>query len=218
MTNKFDLIVFDWDGTLLDSANVIVSSIQGAARDVGLPQPSAENARHVIGLGLSEALEYLFPGLPPQQSGSLTDRYRYHYFTYEQKIFLFEGVTEIIETLHAEDFLLAVATGKSRTELNKALESSGLGVYFHASRCADETFSKPHPAMLLELMEQFGVEAGRTLMIGDTTHDLQMAINAKVAGLGVAYGAHPRENLSSLAPLACVNSITELHSWLNANV
>ncbi|MDO8436702.1 MAG: HAD-IA family hydrolase [Nitrosomonadaceae bacterium] len=218
MTNKFDLIVFDWDGTLLDSANVIVSSIQGAARDVGLPQPSAENARHVIGLGLSEALEYLFPGLPPQQSGSLTDRYRYHYFTYEQKISLFEGVTEIIETLYAEDFLLAVATGKSRTELNKALESSGLGVYFHASRCADETFSKPHPAMLLELMEQFGVEAGRTLMIGDTTHDLQMAINAKVAGLGVAYGAHPRENLSSLAPLACVDSITELHSWLNANV
>ena len=218
MTKKFDLVVFDWDGTLMDSANVIVSSIQGAARDVGLPHPSAENARYVIGLGLSEALEYLFPGLSPQQSGSLTDRYRHHYFAYEQKIPLFEGVTEIIETLHAEDFLLAVATGKSRAELNNALESSGLGVYFHASRCADETFSKPHPAMLLELMEQFGVGAGRTLMIGDTTHDLQMAINAKVAGLGVAYGAHTRENLSSLAPLACVNNITELHLWLNANV
>lgn len=218
MINKFDLIVFDWDGTLLDSASVIVSSIQGAARDVGLPQPSAKNARHVIGLGLSEALEYLFPGLSSQQSGLLTDRYRNHYFVYEQKISLFEGVTEIIKTLHAEDFLLAVATGKSRAELNNALEASGLGVYFHASRCADETFSKPHPAMLLELMEQFGVEAGRTLMIGDTTHDLQMAINAKVTGLAVAYGAHPRESLSSLAPLACVNSITELHSWLNANV
>lgn len=218
MINKFDLIVFDWDGTLLDSASVIVSSIQGAARDVGLPQPSAENARHVIGLGLSEALEYLFPGLSSQQSGLLTDCYRHHYFVYEQKISLFEGVTEIIQTLHAEDFLLAVATGKSRAELNNALEASGLGVYFHASRCADETFSKPHPAMLLELMQQFGVEAGRTLMIGDTTHDLQMAINAKVTGLAVAYGAHPRESLSSLAPLACVNSITELHSWLNANV
>lgn len=218
MTNKFDLIVFDWDGTLLDSTNVIVSSIQGAARDVGLQQPSVEDARHVIGLGLSEALEYLFPGVSLQQAGALMDRYRHHYSVYGQKISPFEGITEIIETLHAEDFLLAVATGKSRTELNKALESSGLGVYFHASRCADETFSKPHPAMLLELMEQFGVEAGRTLMIGDTTHDLQMAINAKVAGLGVAYGAHPRENLSSLAPLACVNSITELHSWLNENV
>lgn len=218
MINKFDLIVFDWDGTLLDSASVIVSSIQGAARDVGLSQPSAENARHVIGLGLSEALEYLFPSLSSQQSGLLMDRYRHHYFEYEQKISLFEGVTEIIKTLHAEDFLLAVATGKSRAELNNALEASRLGVYFHASRCADETFSKPHPAMLLELMEQFGVEAGRTLMIGDTTHDLQMAINAKVAGLAVAYGAHPRESLISLAPLACVNSITELHLWLNANV
>lgn len=218
MTNKFDLIVFDWDGTLLDSTNVIVSSIQGAARDMGLPQPSVENARHVIGLGLSEALEYLFPGVSSQQVGTLIDRYRHHYSVYGQNISPFEGITEIVETLHAEDFLLAVATGKSRTELNKALESSGLGVYFHASRCADETFSKPHPAMLLELMEQFGVEAGRTLMIGDTTHDLQMAINAEVAGLGVAYGAHSRESLSSLAPLACVNSITELHSWLNANV
>ena len=202
----------------MDSTNVIVSSIQGAARDMGLPDPSVENARHVIGLGLSEALEYLFPDLSPQQSGSLMGRYQHHYFACEQKTLLFEGVTKIIETLHEEDFLLAVATGKSRTELNNALESSGLGFYFHASRCADETFSKPHPAMLLELMEQFDVEAGRTLMIGDTTHDLQMAINAKVSGLGVAYGAHSRENLSSLAPLACVNSITELHSWLNANV
>ncbi|MCX7184810.1 MAG: HAD-IA family hydrolase [Nitrosospira sp.] len=218
MTKKFDLIVFDWDGTLLDSTNVIVSSIQGAARDMDLPQPSVEDASHVIGLGLSEALEYLFPSVSSQQVGSLMDRYRHHYSVYGQKISPFEGITEIIETLHAEDFLLAVATGKSRTELNKALESSGLGIYFHASRCADETFSKPHPAMLLELMEQFGVEAGRTLMIGDTTHDLQMAINAKVAGLGVTYGAHPRENLSSLAPLACVDSITELESWLNKNV
>lgn len=218
MTKKFDLIVFDWDGTLMDSTNVIVSSIQGAARDMGLLEPLAEDARHVIGLGLSEALEYLFPDLSPQQFGSMMDRYQHHYFTYGKSLPLFEGVTEIIETLHVDGFLLAVATGKGRAELNSALESSELGVYFHASRCADETFSKPHPAMLLELMEQFGVEAGRTLMIGDTTHDLQMAINAKVAGLGVAYGAHSRENLNALAPLDCVNNIRELHSWLNANV
>lgn len=214
---KFDLIVFDWDGTLMDSAGVIVSSIQGAARDRGLAEPSDENARHVIGLGLNEALEYAFPGLSPQQYAPLVERYRHHFLSRDQAIPLFEGVVEVIETLHAEGFLLAVATGKSRAGLNRAFESSGIGDYFHASRCADETFSKPHPAMLLELIEQFGVEAGRTLMIGDTTHDLQMAINAGVAGLGVAYGAHPEENLAALAPLACVSSIMELRSWLNAN-
>ena len=218
MAKKFDLLVFDWDGTLMDSTHVIVSAIQGVARDAGLPEPAAENARHVIGLGLSEALQYLFPDLPLQRCELLMDRYRQHYSAHGQEISLFEGVSEIIETLHAQGLLLAVATGKSRAELDNAFEVCGLGSYFHASRCADETRSKPCPAMLLELMEQFGVEAGRTLMIGDTSHDLQMAINAKVAGLGVTYGAHSRENLSSLAPLACVNSITELHSWLNTNI
>ena len=218
MTKRFDLIVFDWDGTLMDSAGVIVSSIQGAARDMGLQEPSDENARHVIGLGLNEALEYVFPELPPQQYAPLVERYRHHFLARDQAIPLFEGVAEVIESLHAEGFLLAVATGKSRAGLSRAFESSGIGDYFHASRCADETFSKPHPAMLLELIEQFDVEAGRTLMIGDTTHDLQMAINAGVAGLGVSYGAHPAENLASLAPLGCVNSITELSSWLNTNL
>jgi len=120
--------------------------------------------------------------------------------------------------LHAENFLLAVATGKSRAGLNRAFVSSGLGGYFHGSRCADETFSKPHPAMLLELMRQLGVETRRTLMIGDTTHDLQMAINANVSGLGVTYGAHSRKNLESLVPLACIESVMKLRSWLNTNI
>ena len=127
-------------------------------------------------------------------------------------------MAELVESLYAEGFLLAVATGKSRAGLERAFGSSGIGDYFHASRCADETFSKPHPAMLLELIEQLNVEAGRTLMVGDTTHDLQMAINAGVAAIGVAYGAHPAENLAALAPLGCVNSITELRSWLNTNL
>ncbi|TFH11198.1 MAG: HAD family hydrolase [Nitrosomonadales bacterium] len=218
MHKKFDLLVFDWDGTLADSANAIVFSIQGAARDMGLTEPSNEEARYVIGLGLREAIEYLFPDLPSQKLALLSDRYRYHYLAQDKKISLYEGIFEIIKTLHAEKFLLAVATGKSRAGLNRAFISSGLGDYFHASRCADETFSKPHPAMLLELMEQFGVEADRTLMIGDTTHDLQMASNASVSGVGVTYGAHPRENLETLMPLACIENVMKLRSWLNTNI
>jgi phosphoglycolate phosphatase len=218
MPNKFDLIVFDWDGTLLDSTGVIVLSLQRAADDVGLTCPLDEDARHVIGLGLSNALEYLFPSASSQQVGLLVDRYFHHYAVNGQRTTLFEGVTEVIENLHTKGLLLAVATGKGRSELDNAFESSGLGQYLHASRCADETFSKPHPAMLLELMAQFDVEPRRALMIGDTTHDLQMAVNAKVAGLGVTYGAHPRESLFSLAPIDCVNSIMELNSWLKTNV
>jgi phosphoglycolate phosphatase len=183
-----------------------------------LTEPSNEEARYVIGLGLREAIEYLFPDLPSQKLALLSDRYRYHYLAQDKKISLYEGIFEIIKTLHAEKFLLAVATGKSRAGLNRAFISSGLGDYFHASRCADETFSKPHPAMLLELMEQFGVEADRTLMIGDTTHDLQMASNASVSGVGVTYGAHPRENLETLMPLACIENVMKLRSWLNTNI
>jgi phosphoglycolate phosphatase len=218
MRKKFDLIVFDWDGTLADSANAIVFSIQGAARDLGVTEPSNEEARYVIGLGLSEAIEHLFPSLSSQKLFLLSERYRHHYLAQDKKISLYKGASEIISALHAENFLLAVATGKSRAGLNRAFKSSGLGSFFHASRCADETFSKPHPAMLLELMSQFGVEANRTLMIGDTTHDLQMAINACVSGVGVTYGAHPKENLETLAPLTCVESVTKLHLWLNTNI
>ena len=218
MRKKFDLIIFDWDGTLADSANAIVFSIQGAARDLGVTEPSNEEARYVIGLGLSEAIEHLFPGLTSQNLFLLSERYRHHYLTQDKKISLYKGVSEIIRALHAENFLLAVATGKSRAGLNRAFKSSGLGSFFHASRCADETFSKPHPAMLLELMSQLGVEANRTLMIGDTTHDLQMATNAFVSGVGVTYGAHPKENLETLAPLTCVESVTKLHLWLNTNI
>ena len=218
MQKKFDLIVFDWDGTLADSANTIVFSIQGAARDLGVAEPSDEEARYVIGLGLNEAIEHLFPGLSSQELTLLSERYRYHYLAQDKKISLYKGAYEIIRALHAENFLLAVATGKSRAGLNRAFKSSGLGAFFHASRCADETFSKPHPAMLLELMSHFDVKANRTLMIGDTTHDLIMATNARVSGVGVTYGAHPRKNLKALTPLICVESVTELHLWLNTNV
>ena len=218
MRKKFDLIVFDWDGTLVDSADSIVFSLQGAARDLGVTEPSNEEARYVIGLGLNEAIRNLFPSLSSQKLNVISDRYRHHYLTQNKKISLYKGASDVIKALHAKSFLLAVATGKSRAGLNRSFKSSGLGSFFHASRCADETFSKPHPAMLLELMSQFDVKASRTLMIGDTTHDLQMATNACVSGVGVTYGAHPKKRLETLAPLACVESVAQLHLWLNANI
>lgn len=217
MAKRFELLVFDWDGTLFDSTGAIVRALQASCRDVGLPEPSDERASYVIGLGLSEALRHAAPDLTEDHLPLLIERYRYHYLSFDQDIRLFEGVAELIEELHTSGFLLAVATGKSRRGLDRALSSSGLDRYFSASRCADECFSKPHPQMLDELMDEFLVARGKTLMIGDTTHDMQMAVNAGVAGLAVSYGAHPAETLSDLKPLVCVQDVAELSQWLNLN-
>jgi phosphoglycolate phosphatase len=213
----FDLIVFDWDGTLMDSAAAIVAAIQAASRDLELPAPDEQRARHVIGLGLADALAYLFPELAASEHEAVAGRYRHHYFAGDHEIPLFEGVGEMIDELAASGFLLAVATGKGRRGLDRALAATGLATAFHATRCADEAFSKPHPAMLLELMDELGIDAARTLMIGDTTHDLQMARNARVAPLAVTYGAHTSECLRACAPLACLDSVTALRAWFAAN-
>jgi phosphoglycolate phosphatase len=215
MAPRFELIVFDWDGTLLDSAAAIVSSIQAACRDLGLPEPSPSRARHVIGLGLGDALRHAVPALPERDYPRMVERYRHHYLSRDHELTLFPGVFEMIESLAARGRLLAVATGKSRVGLNRALAHSGLGPFFHATRCADECFSKPHPAMLEQLMDELGVSAERTLMVGDTTHDLQMAKNAGVAGLAVSFGAHPREALEAEQPLACLPTPQDLASWLH---
>lgn len=218
MQRRFDLLVFDWDGTLMDSASFIVSAIQAAARDLGLPVPSDGASRHIIGLGLQEAIALLFPDLDQSEYGPYVDRYRHYYLSQDHEIPLFAGVPEAIQHLCDAGFILAVATGKSRKGLNRALAHSGLGGYFHASRCADESFSKPHPAMLLDIMALTGAEPGRTLMIGDTTHDLQMAANAGVAGLGAAYGAHPRADLDAMTPLAVLDDFPQLYQWLKKNI
>jgi len=214
MPKRFDLLVFDWDGTLMDSAATIVHSIQSACRDLDLPVPSDSEASHIIGLGLVEAMQALLPGLDPSDYDALVDRYRHHYLGRDEAISLFAGVEESLGELEEAGFLLAVATGKARRGLDRALGHSGVGRHFHASRCADECFSKPHPQMLLELMDELGTPPGKTLMIGDTTHDLQMALNAGVASVGAAYGAHPRENLEALSPLACLGDYAALHRWL----
>lgn len=208
------MIVFDWDGTLMDSAEVIVRSIRAASLDAGFSIPEPDDARHVIGLGLMEAMAHLFPDADAAACKRLSECYRHHYLkACEEGIHLFDGAEETVSGLHDAGYLLAVATGKGRRGLDSAFELSGIGHYFDASRCADESFSKPHPAMLLELMEALGTDAERTLMIGDTTHDLQMAKNAGVSSLALCHGAHPRENLEPLGPLACLNGFNELRTW-----
>lgn len=214
MAKRFELIVFDWDGTLLDSAGAIVACIQAAAVDLGMAPPAEERARHVIGLGLSEALRHALPDLEQERHMELADRYRHHYLSRDHELPLFQGAAELVRSLAADGYLLAVATGKSRKGLDRAFATSGLREYFHASRCADECHSKPHPQMLDELMAELGVPPELTLMIGDTTHDLEMARNAGVGGLAVAYGAHPRAALEALSPLHCAASTAELADWL----
>ena len=214
MGRRFELIVFDWDGTLMDSTGAIVASIQAAARDLGIAPPSEARARHIIGLGLNDALRHALPDLPAECYQAVAERYRHHFLSRDQDLLLFEGAAELIAELAQAGHQLAVATGKTRMGLDRAFEVSGLGPRFHASRCADECHSKPHPQMLEELMTEFGVGPELTLMIGDTTHDLQMARNAGVAALGVAYGAHPRETLEAQNPLYCAANIAELAAWL----
>jgi phosphoglycolate phosphatase len=211
---QFDLIVFDWDGTLMDSTAHITRSIQAACRDMGLPVPGDEVASYVIGLGLREALQIAAPTLDPVDYPRLAERYRVHYLTKEQTTELFVGVREMLAELRELGYLLAVATGKSRVGLNRALDEARLTSVFDGTRCADETFSKPHPAMLHELTRELGQDNGRTLMIGDTTHDLQMAINAGVAGVGVGYGAHSPGSLEALSPRYVASDVASLARWL----
>lgn len=214
---RYDLLVFDWDGTIVDSTGHIAASLQASFADLGLPVPSSEAARHVIGLGLQDALTYLNPDLPEVRYEEVTDRYRHHFLAGDAGICCFPDVAHSIASLNRSGYLLAVATGKSRRGLDRSMQALALAEHFHASRCADEGFPKPHPDMLETLMDMLGVDPERTLMIGDTTHDLQMAANAKVGAVAVTYGAHAVTDLQSLKPLACVASFGELMQWLRQN-
>jgi phosphoglycolate phosphatase len=211
---RFDLIAFDWDGTLFDSTGLIVRCIQAASRDIGTPVPSDMQAAYVIGLGLMDALRHAVPDLPVDRYPELARRYRHHYMAWQHEIVLFDGTRDMLQALKARNHWLAVATGKSRLGLNEALDSAQLHSVFDSTRTADQTASKPDPMMLLELMRELGAEPGRTLMIGDTTHDLQLAANAGVACVGVSYGAHPSEDFHRFSPLFVAHSTRELHDWL----
>ena len=214
---QFDLIAFDWDGTLFDSTAIIVKSIQSAVRDVGGQMPTRESASWVIGMELTQALKHVAPDVPADLYPQLGERYRHHYFAQQHNISLFEGILPLLSELKSRHHWLTVATGKSRRGLNEALQSVELQGVFDGSRTADETAGKPHPLMLHELMREFGVEPERTLMIGDTTHDLQMALNAGCASVGVSYGAHDPNGFDVLQPRHVAHSVAELHDWLLAN-
>lgn len=211
---RYDLVVFDWDGTLLDSTGAIVKAIQAACRDIGATPPADERARYVIGMGLRDALQHAVPDLDESHYDALVGAYRRHYLSGDHELTLFDGVELLLQTLRAEQRWLAVATGKSRVGLNRALGHSGLGAYFDTTRTADETRSKPHPQMLQEIIEQFGVAPERTLMIGDTTHDLQMASSAGAHGLAITHGAHPLDSLLECQPVGVVNTISDLSNWI----
>jgi phosphoglycolate phosphatase len=214
---QFDLIAFDWDGTLFDSTGSITRCIQLAVNDVGGRVPADHEAAFVIGLGLTEALARAAPDVPEHKYPELVARYRHHYAKHQNDICLFEGVLPMLQELGLRQHLLAVATGKSRVGLNQALRSVELHGVFHASRTADETAGKPHPLMLQELMAELGVQPGRALMVGDTTHDLQMAANAGCPSLGVSYGAHEPAAFDAFSPLYVAHSVQQLHAWLLAN-
>jgi phosphoglycolate phosphatase len=217
MPRRFDLVVFDWDGTLMDSAAAIALSLQAACEDLGLPVPSERDAKYVIGLGLADAMAHILPGLSAHEYPRVVDRYRHHFLAHDARTGLFPGALDMVRQLHEAGHLLAVATGKSRRGLDRALESTALGAYFHTTRCADEGYSKPDPRMLQCVLDSLEVAPERALMIGDTTHDMQMARAAGVARIAVSHGAHEECALLEYAPLACVSGCAELHEWLRAH-
>lgn len=219
----YDLIVFDWDGTLFDSTALIARCIQQAVMDVGVSPPTDDQASQFIGLGLMEALSRAAPNVPEEKHQQLIARYHYHFSCQQDALTLFDGVLELLLALKEQHYWVAIATGKSRRGLDMALSQevvvAGHGVplrsLFDGSRSADQTQGKPNPQMLLELMREFGAQAARTLMVGDTTYDLEMARNAGVGAVGVSYGAHAVDDLQMYAPLALVHSVAQLRAWLN---
>ena len=215
MNRQFDLIIFDWDGTLMDSEAKIVRCMQAAAVDVGIPDPGTAAIRDIIGLGLKEAMQVLFPEQAPVRRAELVERYRRHFLELNATDMpLFPGVPQGLTQLTQQGYLLAIATGKARRGLNRVLDDTGMSHLFVSSRCADEAFSKPHPKMLEDILDDTGVDAGRALMVGDTVYDMEMARNAKVAGLAVSYGVHARERLLDCGALACLNSFPEVCAWV----
>jgi phosphoglycolate phosphatase len=212
----YKLLVFDWDGTIIDSASTIAECLRDASRELGLEVPDRARASHVIGLGLHDAMRIAVPGLPAQRYPEFVESYRRHFLERKDAMLLFDGMRPLLEAL-SKKHLLAIATGKSRRGLDRDLEFHQLKPLFMASRCADETNPKPHPAMLLELMDELDVTQEHALMIGDTSHDLEMAHAAGVDAIAVTYGAHPEAGLRACNPMGCFSSVARLEEWLLAN-
>ena len=211
---RFDLVVWDWDGTIIDSVGAVSDAMIGAAADLGLPVPTEAQARWVIGMGLLEAVHYAVPAIRREQMPAFIERYRVHYLKRDAELKLFDGIPEVLRGLDAAGVPLAVATGKSRAGLNRALVQTGLGPRFTATRCADEGAPKPDPWMLRDLGETLQIDPSRMVMIGDTTHDVGMAQAAGASSVAVLYGAHDPDALQAIAPDALVRNVAELAAWL----
>jgi len=214
---QFDLIVWDWDGTLADSTSMIAQALVASAEQVGLPTLALQKARNVIGLGLRESIQTLFGNISDEQAQALAKQYAVNYYAGEQAIPLFEGATALIAELARRGYKQAVATGKGRRGLNADLARLEIAKYFQATRTVDECFSKPHPQMLDELMDALVATPERTLMVGDSSYDLQMAQNAGVQSLAVTFGAHSSEQLLKFDPKGIFNTFNELSEWLLHN-
>jgi len=211
---RYELVIFDWDGTIMDSTGLIASCIQAACREMGLAVPDEAAAKWVIGLGIAQSMERVAPGLDASRTREFADRYRGHFLARDHEAPLFGGIPGLLEDLRGRGLRLAVATGKSRRGLGRALASSGLAPFFEATRCADEGFPKPHPDMVLRILDETGVEASRAVLVGDTTHDLELAANAGVDAVAVTYGAHGEALLRERAARHYAGSVEELRLWL----
>lgn len=215
MAKPFKLLIFDWDGTLMDSQARIVESFRAAIREVGTQPRSEQEIRQIVGLGLPEGIASLCQDATPQQCNELVRCYRNHYFSPKAlPTPLFPNATETIRQLHQAGYWLAVATGKGRRGLDEALEESGLKPFFHVTRCAEETISKPHPQMLEEIMLELAMSPADSVMIGDSEFDLLMAKNAGMASIAVSYGVQDKTRLLAHKPLTCLDNIADLLPWL----
>lgn len=214
---KYRLFIFDWDGTLMDSEAHIVSSFQSSINDLGLPQRSNEAVKNIIGLGLKEAIDALFPNQAAGFHDKLVERYRYHYLLdHVSRSELFSGAVDVLDALEQDEHFMAIATGKGRNGLKRVLDETGIKSYFHATRCADETASKPNPLMLTEIMDELDMSREETLMIGDTEYDLEMASNAGVDSLAVSTGIHEKDRLLGHNPVGCIDHIGQMLDWLES--
>jgi phosphoglycolate phosphatase len=214
----FDIVVFDWDGTVVDSIAAISDAIIGASLDLGLPEPPRERANWVIGLGLLDAIRHAVPTLPRERIPEFVDRYRVHYLRRETELPVFAGIRELVRGLDATGVPVAVATGKSRAGLDRALVATGLKHHFATTRCADEGAPKPDPWMLRDIAEELQVDPARMVMVGDTVHDVGMARSAGSRSIAVMYGAHDPDTLRASHPDAQVESVTELADRLAAGL
>ncbi len=207
-------VLFDWDGTVMDSTYSIASSIQLASADLQLPVPSIQQASWVIGLSLESALYRAVPDLTAEQMPEFLERYRYHFMQRDPHIKLFDGILPFLGELRGRQIALGVATGKSRQGLDRVLQQVNLSTFFDATRCADETRSKPDPEMLHQLLNELMLEPEQVLMVGDTVHDIHMATNAGMDSVAVTYGAHDPQTLAKAEPTVMVDNVAQMRDWV----